>query len=378
MTPEQPKKVPDLAIFMPHLDEGGAERILAILAGGLDGEGYQIDMVLGEARGSYIQLLPDSVPVIDLGSSSEYTSLIPLIRYLRSAQPRVVLSSLPLASLIMLFSRWIARSKTRTVIRAANTLSLQPRSPLKKVIEKFLITWFFPRADQIIAVSSMVKKDLEMAYHISPGKIEVIYNPTIPADLQEKMLVPVEHPWFSQPDAPVILAAGRLSLQKDYLTLIYAFARVRQQRICHLVILGKGPEHPRLQAAIDQLGLADDAQLLGFVSNPFAYLSKATVFCHSARYEGLVNVLIEAMACGCPVVSTDCPGGSAEILAGGKYGHLVPVGDPDEMAHAILAVLDGNTRKPPPDWLDQFRIETVQTRYRQALGLDQPGISNRS
>lgn len=365
-------RAPDLALFLPHLDEGGAEHNFALLAQDFSRIGLRIDVVLGQARGSYLSLLPESVHIVDLKAKNEYACLLPLVRYLRSHQPKAILSSLTLTTLIMLIGQWISHSQTKTVIRVANTLSLQPRSPLLKYLEKLAVHRLYPRAGQVVAVSNFVKQDLVSSYHLPAQRVRVIFNPTIREEIILQAQMPVPHPWFNQKEIPVILAAGRLSRQKDFPTLIRAFALLRSQQPAYLAIMGSGPEQSNLQALIDQLGLHTDACLMGFVNNPYAFMSKASLFCHSAIYEGLPNVLIEALACGCPVVSTDCPGGCGEILASGTFGHLAPVGDSSQLAQAMLAVLSGDRRLPPPTWLAQFTPETALEQYLDALGIQRP------
>ena len=158
--------------------------------------------------------------------------------------------------------------------------------------------------------------------------------------MAEQAAVDVEHAWFGDGGAPVILAAGRLSGEKDYPTLLRAFAEVVGSRSARLVILGQGVERESLLELAERLGVSDRFDLPGFDVNPFRYMSRASVFVLSSRYEGFPNVLAQAMACGAPVVSTDCRSGPSEMLEGGRWGRLVPVGDWRAMARAIEATLD--------------------------------------
>jgi glycosyltransferase involved in cell wall biosynthesis len=199
---------------------------------------------------------------------------------------------------------------------------------------------WYGRADAVVAVSKGVADELAALGEVPREKVHVIHNPIDSGRIIRQAEAQPEHPWFQPGQPPVLLAAGRLHPQKDYPTLLRAFASLRKARKLRLAILGEGRERPRLEQLIGDLGIGEDVRLLGFQQNPFAFMARAAVFVLSSAWEGLGNVLIEALACGCPVVSTDCPHGPSEILEKGRYGALVPVGDPQELAHAIVAALE--------------------------------------
>ena len=173
-----------------------------------------------------------------------------------------------------------------------------------------------------------------------PGKVRVVYNPVVDRELIAKAKSSLDNPWFEPGNPPVFLAVGRLTEQKDFLTLIKAFAMLRKQRLARLIILGEGECRSELEAMIKTLEISEDVCLPGFVQNPYAYMSHASAFVLSSRHEGLPTVLIEAMACGCPVVSTDCPSGPKEILESGKYGSLVAIGNSVALADAMIQTLE--------------------------------------
>jgi glycosyltransferase involved in cell wall biosynthesis len=227
---------------------------------------------------------------------------------------------------------------------------------------------FYPRADAIIAVSNGIADDLAQVTGLPRERITTIYSPVITPELQEKARAPLDHPWFAQGSPPVLLGVGRLVPQKDFPTLLKAFARVRAVRKARLVILGEGIRRMELETLVRELGVAADVTLPGFVANPFPYMAGASVFVLSSAWEGLPGVLIEAMACGCPVVSTDCPSGPAEILDGGAYGPLVPVGNDEALAKAILSVLE---TPPDPERLRVraalFSVDRAADRYLEVL-----------
>jgi glycosyltransferase involved in cell wall biosynthesis len=212
----------------------------------------------------------------------------------------------------------------------------------------------------------------------APARINVIYNPVDCRRIAELAAQDLDHPWFQPGQPPVVLAAGRLHRQKDYPTLLQAFARLRRRKTSRLVIIGEGPERARLASLAAQLGISEEVQLPGFQTNPFAYMARAGVFALSSAWEGLSNVLIEALACGCPVVSTDCPHGPAEVLDSGKYGTLVPVADPAALAQALQATLDRKTAAAEAQQrAGYFDIGAVADRYWQLFFTsDTPKISS--
>jgi glycosyltransferase involved in cell wall biosynthesis len=372
---------PKVALFLPNLSSGGAERVAVQLASGLVQAGLQVDLVLVRASGEYLPLVPAQARVIDLSAANAYRSGPALLRYLRRERPDGLISALDLTNLIALLARRAGRVSTRLAIQVHSTISAQKRSPLKKKMERLLLSRIYPWADCIVAVSRGVANDLAGYTGISAEKIRTIYNPIITPDMLQKARQPVDHPWFDRHGPPVILGAGRLTAVKDFSTLLQAFALLRQAAIPlpadaqlfspgpRLVILGEGEERPRLEALASELGVAADFNLPGYTENPFAYMSKANAFVLPSRLEGLPSALIEALTCGCPVVSTDCRSGPSEILDGGQYGHLVPVGDAQAMSAAITKVLRGERRLPPAEWLRQYQLTPVVKQYLEVLGL---------
>ena len=226
----------------------------------------------------------------------------------------------------------------------------------------------YPRADEIVAVSAGVADDLARVARIPRSRITVIHNPIVTDELLADARAPVDHPWFADGGPPVVLAAGRLTEQKDYPTLLRAFRHARRARELRLVILGEGEERPRLEALARELDVSGDVDFAGFVANPYAFMARASLFVLSSAWEGFGNVVVEAMACGTPVVSTDCPSGPGEILEGGRYGRLVAVGDDEELAAAMLATLED---PPRPELLREraaaFRADEAALRYLRVI-----------
>lgn len=358
-----------VALFITNLEGGGAERVLVTLANQFVRHGHQVDFLLAEKKGVYLKEVLPEVNLIDFQVRRMKHSLKHLMRYLRMECPDGILSSLPYPNMLNVMAARLVRTRATVVVREANTPSLHSRwaGRLKDRVFERLVKFWYPRADWVVAVSRGVQRDLLRYTRVSAERVVLIYNPSYTNRLLELREQPVEHPWFALGEPPVVLGVGRFYPQKDFSTLIKAFALVRAQRPARLVILGEGPLRPQLEALAQQLGVADQVSMPGFVENPFAYMRRAAVFVLPSQYEGLPNVLIQAMACGCPVVSTNCPSGPEDILDNGKYGHLVPVGDVEAIANAILRVLDGDAPAVPEEWLLQFHEERVAQQYLKVL-----------
>lgn len=330
-----------LAIFVPNLCGGGAERAMVNLARGFSERGISVDLVLVRAEGAYLNQVPSGIRIVDLGGRRVLSSLFDLMKYLRRERPKVLLSTMPEPSIVALWTRFLSQVSTRVVVNVQNTTSQEAENSasLKTRITPRLVNWFFPWADAIVPVSQGVAEDLK---HIGLpiDRIQVIHNPVVTPELLVRSQDPVNHPWFASGEPPVIIAVGRLTKQKDFPTLLRAFAQVRQKRLARLMILGEGEERSRLEALVQELNLVADVALPGFVANPFAYMAQASMFVLSSLFEGLPTVLIEAMAVGTPVVSTNCKSGPMEILDQGRYGKLTQVGNVEELAEAMLQTLD--------------------------------------
>lgn len=358
-----------IALFIPSLQGGGAERVILSLAQGFAAQGLAVDLVLAKAGGPYLAQVPPEVRLVDLRASRVLTSLPALLRYLRKERPEVLLSALEHANIVALWAKRLSLVSTRVVVSVHSTLSHTALGKTSRDrLAPFLVRLFYPWASAVVAVSEGVGKDLVSLGRLSPQLVRVIYNPVVTPEILSKAAEPVAHSFFASGEWPVILAAGRLTAAKDFQSLVHAFALLRKQRAAKLLILGEGEERPRLETLVLELGLERDVALPGFAENPFAYMSRSAVFVLSSAWEGFGNVLVEAMACGCPVVSTDCPGGPAEILEKGRYGPLVPVGDREGLAKSILAVL---ALPPAPDILRlramDFAQDKIASQYLEVL-----------
>ncbi|MBZ0168705.1 MAG: glycosyltransferase [Kofleriaceae bacterium] len=344
-----------IALFLSDLSGGGSKQRALTLADAFAANGYRVDIVVVRPEGQLRSKLPNRVRLVPLQfwlarlsvvRNTERRQLwanIPaLVRYLRCERPDVLLATGNYVNFAAVWACRLARTGTRLVLRASNHLSQSAWNPNRKTrpLRPVFARLLYPWADAIIAVSEDVARDLARVTGIPRERIAVIPNPVVTGELEEKARSPLDHPWFRPDQPPVVLGVGRLVSQKDFPTLLRAFARLRVRRPIRLMILGEGKVRTQLASLAQQLGISENTSFPGYMDNPYPYMVRSAVCVLSSAWEGLPGVLIEAMACGCPVVSTDCPGGAAEILQGGVYGPLVPVGDDTALAMAIESVLD--------------------------------------
>lgn len=329
-----------VAVFVPSLSGGGAERLSVRLANEFAKHGLSVDLVVVDAEGTFRKTVAGDVRVVVLGSRRCMTSLPHFCRYLRRESPDAVLATMRAGTVALLADR-IAGGRRRTVVRCEMSHSATHRiSDTPGRLLLWLHNCLLPSADAVVTVCEDAAADIVRASPRASAKVHVIFNLLFRPGILDLADEPVEHPWFNDPTVPVLVSVGRLAKQKDYLTLLRAFTGVLHVRPARLVIVGEGSERPRLLATTRELGIAEHVDLLGYRTNPYAYVRRARVFVLSSIAEGLPCVLVEALACGTPVVSTACVTGPREILEDGKWGRLVPVGDSAAMAKAILSTLD--------------------------------------
>ena len=361
-----------IACFFSTSGHSGVDRAAEHLIPALARRGYRVDLLKVREHGPTLDEIPDGVTLIDLGSRHTLACLPAVIRYLRRNRPVAMLSDKDKVNRVALFARAMARVPTRLILRSGTTISidLATRGVLERWIQRHSMGWLYPFAEQVIVASAGVADDMADYTGLARARIRVVPPPVIPASLFESELPRPEHPWFGQPGTPLILSAGELCSRKDFATLLRAFARVRAERSCRLMILGKGAARERLLRLAEELGIAADVALPGYVSNAYAYMAHANLFAFTSRWEGLGFVLIEALAVGTPVVSTDCPSGPREILDAGRFGRLVPVGDDAALARAMMATLEQPLAKPILQQAAKpYEIEASTSAYLTAMGL---------
>ncbi|MCC5859229.1 MAG: glycosyltransferase [Ectothiorhodospiraceae bacterium] len=369
-------ETPRIAVLISLSGDGGVERMVLTLAAAFAARGLKTDLVTMKTEGGHADRLPAGVRHVPLGVRHASLAAPAIARYLRRERPMAMLVAKDRAGRAALLGRLLARVPTRIVIRLGNTLSesLAGAPALKRWLRYAPIRRLYPLADAIVAVSEGVAEDVITTSGVPAERVHVVRNPVITAELPARAAEPVHHPWLQRPrDMPTILAMGRLTRQKDFPTLLRAFARLLPQRPARLLILGEGRDRPALEHLAAELGIADQVEFAGFQSNPYAWLARADLFVLSSAWEGSPNALTEALALGIPSVSTDCRSGPRETLQDGRYGPLVPVGDDRALADAMVAVLD---RPLPADTLREavrdYREDASARHYLRILGVTPP------
>ena len=331
-----------VSFFLQDLDGGGAERAIIRLADEVALAGYEVDLVVGYADTAYRGEVARRVNLIDFGSRSPLLVFPKLVAYLRARPPNVIMSALDLANIMMIIATILAGFEGRRVIsqRAVLDASLRDLNRARSWLTRLMMSACFPRADAVISNSHAAAVELEEKLSIPKHKIFTIQNAIDVGRITQLAQLPLNEPFILAKQELRVVTVGSLTKRKDMVTLIKAFAVLHASRPCRLILVGQGPERPALEALVKSLDLEEAVYFAGFDANPYKWIRAASVFVSSSTEEGYPNVIAEALALDCPVVATDCPGDTAELLGYGKWGRLVPVGDPATMAAAILTTLD--------------------------------------
>ncbi|MGV6817652.1 MAG: glycosyltransferase [Thiotrichales bacterium] len=363
-----------LCILVSFSGDGGVELVIARLVEQfIKQPGLDVDLLLIKARGKHLDKLPEAARIIKLKANSSSMATAEVVAYLRAEKPDVILAAKDRAGRLALRARKRSEIDAPVYLQIHSTLSASMKN------KPALARWWRYRqarhtyidAQRIFTVSDGVAADLQQITGLPASQFATVRNPLIMPGLLELAEGPAQHPWLVEGhEHPVILSAGRFTRQKDFATLIRAFARLRERQKARLIILGEGPLQQEIQALIDELKCADAIALPGWQDNPYLWMRQADLFVLSSAWEGLGNVLVEALAVGTPVVSTDCPSGPSEILQGGKIGPLVPVGDVPALALAMQSAL----RSPPDanlffDAITAYHVEASAGRYLSSMGL---------
>jgi glycosyltransferase involved in cell wall biosynthesis len=349
MSDHSSTRLPSIAIYMSDLTGGGVERQVITLAQGMQAAGFSVVLLVHKIRGELRDKVPATLRVVDLQSRNTLHDIPPLVRFLRQERPDILLANLDHNNVAGVMAARLSATGARVIICQHNSLSrdftldLSWSYRLIPLLYRLLSPWM----DAAVAVSQGIANELYTQSHIPARKVKVIHNAVIGDDFRFQADQPVTHRWLGNPEVPVFVTAGRLVPVKDHNVLLRALALYRRRRPANLIILGNGPLREELEALASQLGIADAVDFLGFQENPLPYFRCADAFVLSSYSEGFGNVLVEAMGCGTPVISTDCEHGPAEILDHGRYGALVPPRSPQALADAFDRGATLRKRWPP-------------------------------
>lgn len=362
-------KLMKVVFFVPSLD-GGIGRISALLASGLKQYGKNVEVWSAAPKSGYANELEKIVKVKYIGNGSVKSALWPLINQLRLDKPNTLISASFHANCIAILASIFARKKIQYAIvdHPSIDASLQELSFLKWLLWRMLILLLYPIANKHIAISHGVAEAMSKYGRVDLSKIAIITNPVISDDIFTQSAIEVQHPFFDLKD-PVLLYVGRLSREKDVPNLIKAFKISQKQMSSRLIIIGDGPDWDILKDMVKNENIDDKISFLGHLNNPYPYFAKSDVFVLSSTREGLPSVLIEALAFGLRVVSTDCPSGPKEILNHGAYGHLVKINDSSAFADAIISSLNNPAPVVPKLFFQKYEVETATLSYMKILSL---------
>lgn len=363
-----PQRSLSVAIYLHDLSGGGVERQSLIIAEEFRREGVDVTLVLHSLRGQLREQVPAGLRVVNLNGRRTLDDIPRLARFLRRCQPDILLTNLDLNNIAALMAKAFSFSPTKVVICQHNPIAgnfVACQGGLYRLVGKAYHA-LSPLVSQAVAVSSGVAQELRTLAGLPADRVTTINNPVVGPDFEFRAQEDLRHPWFGQPSQPVFVTAGRLVALKDHATMIEALALHRRNHDSRLIVLGVGPLEDDLKALAAAHGLADVVDFVGFHKNTLPFFRQADAFLLSSLCEGFGNVLIEAMGCGTPVISTDCDYGPAEILDNGRYGLLVAPRSAQAMAAAMDQVSTLRQRFPADllkERANMFSYATCASRY---------------
>lgn len=362
-----------ILLFLPNLYSGGAQRVFLRLYRALRKFCPDVKLVVAQKRGELITAIQkEDLPVVYLNSNRLLTSFFSLKRFIKAEKPNVIISTMNYANVFVGFVAWISRYRGVIIMREANTMQKNRNQRVRGLRFYFLLLlmrFFYSRAHAIIANAADIATDLDHFKIIKKEQVKIIPNPVIDNVFLHNLKEPVNHPWIKDLSLRIVLGIGRFSEQKNFDLLIEAFSVAQSQvNNLRLIIIGSGGLRKHYESLLERHNIANKVCLPGYVENPIAYMREAAVVVSSSNWEGMPNVLIEALGAGCNVVATNCPGATAEVLGHGRYGCLVPPNDVREMASAIMRLSD---RKNNQELLKahamKYSAETIALEYRDLL-----------
>jgi len=363
-----------IMFVITSLVAGGAEHVVVNLINNLDRNKYEIFLVVFEKKLDLKKNLKIPIRIVCLNKKTRWDFLkiiLKLMKTIRESKPNIIISFLQYTNIVTMLSV-LFQKRDHTVIISERSY---PRRYLVygrfRYLKKWLMNFTYKRADKIVAVSKVIKNVLETYFNIPPEKIKVIYNPIALKEIKFKSKKPVEHPFFKEKNTQVIISVGRLIKLKRYDMLLKSFSLiVKSKKAARLIILGKGILKKELENLALKLGINNFVSFVGYKDNPYAWMSKADVFVLSSDYEGFPNVLIESMACGVVVVSTDCFSGPREIITNGKNGILVMPGDYKKLSKEILDLLNDEKKRKRLSVAAKKRIQNLEVKKIVAQYVD--------
>lgn len=361
-----------IGIVIYSLAGAGAERVSVNLAQEFLAFGHAVDFVLAQSEGELMGEMPpgSGLHVARSGGARAWRAAI--TQYVDTQSPDVLLAMMEGAGVLSIQA---ARGRDLPVYVVSHIHFSRHCRHASRWKERWLMPlaarWYLSRAAGVIGVSRGVSADIRRTAGLKRDKVHTIYNPILTQEFYRKASEPLDHPWFvSERDWLTVVTVGRLTEQKDHGTLLRAISEVNPQRAVRLVVLGQGDRREELEALVEELGIGQIVEFAGFDPNPYRYITAADLFVLSSRWEGFGNVLVEALACGASVVSTDCPSGPREVLGKGEYGELVPVADSSALARGIVAFAVRETdQKALGRHLEQFRSSSVARTYLETMNL---------
>lgn len=360
-----------IAIFVPSFRGGGAERAMLMFAEGLLELRHRVDFLVAQDDGPLRKALPPGARLVNLAKRKVSLTLPGLISYLRRERPSALYSTIVNANIVAVLARMLSFTACPIVVRESNVLFPEGEVPFARRLSGRIAPMLYGFSDAVISVSEDVATQLSASAPSLRSKLVVAPNPVVSSEMLRLGEETPAHPWLAEQDGtPNIVAAGRLHPQKDFGTLIQAFALVRKTTPARLIILGEGSERRSLEALVRELQLDEVVSLPGFVENPFPYFKRASVFALSSRYEGMPNVLLQAMAFGTPVVATSMLSGAKDVLANPEFGRLVPPANPERLAQALCEAVSLKRSDAAAEFVSQnYSVQRATTAYLEAVRL---------
>ena len=371
-----------LFILIPSLEKGGIERSMSRLSRGLLDRGWDVSIISEKPSEESISYFDERVKLLSLGSSfiDQNSNIIFSIfknilyyfkirKYIKKHSPDVLLAvkNIPVAVILKIS----LKNKFKLIIREAvdpKYSSITQRSLFSRLLINNIKSFLYPKSDNIIAISEGVKQSLIKNFKLDSSKIKTIYNPSADEKILSLAQEDIDSDLLS--DKPLIISVGRLTKQKDHITLLKAFNKIYPKINCNLYIVGEGSERDNLEKFIRNNNIGDRVKLLGYQNNPWKFMSKSELFILPSIWEGFGNVIVESMLIGIPVISSDCPSGPREILNDGANGKLFKVGDYNHLAKTIEDILSGdNTELINRARIrsKDFSIEKITQEYEKIL-----------